>query len=203
MSTAIRGALGHLAVEDGRLPTKGDVMREAEPHRRAWLALGTCALVLGWIEATGMAGVRESYVQDLGSMSVEYPVVVLSMWLLAAEIIREVCSLLIIAGLAWFAGRRSVDRLAAFLVAFGVWDITYYVVLSAAVGWRESLAPWDGLPLVLLPSVAPAWGPFAIGTSCIVAGTYLLWTASRVHDISRCDRATPSRQRKTRGSAAA
>ena len=42
-------------------------------------------------------------------------------------------------------------------IAFGVWDIFYYVFLKAICGWPHSLADWDILFLLPLPWWGPVW----------------------------------------------
>ena len=36
----------------------------------------------------------------------------------------EACTMLVLGAVAWLAGRRLADRAGAFLLSFGIWDLT-------------------------------------------------------------------------------
>jgi hypothetical protein len=61
--------------------------------------------------------------------------------------------------IGWFAGKNKLQRFAYFNIAFGVWDIFYYVFLYIFLGWPESLFTWDILFLIPFPWVGPVWAP--------------------------------------------
>ena len=82
--------------------------------------------------------------------------------ILAIEVGREAVSLLLLATWAWLAGRELRERVAHFVLAFGIWDILYYVFLRLVTGWPTSLL--DGDVLFLIP--APWYGPVATPVLC-------------------------------------
>ena len=63
------------------------------------------------------------------------------------------------------AGRTWQTRLGYSAIAFGVWDIFYYVFLKVIYDWPKSLFDWD--ILFLLP--LPWWGPVLAPMSVAVA----------------------------------
>lgn len=81
---------------------------------------------------------------------------------LAVELGRELMSIVMLLAVGMLAGRRPLERFVFFLCGFGVWDIIYYVVLYAALGWPESLATWDILFLIPVPWIGPVWAPAAL-----------------------------------------
>jgi hypothetical protein len=97
-------------------------------------------------------------------------------WLLPTEQGREAATLVMIAAVAWLAGRTLAQRAGAFLLVFGLWDITYYVGLFAHLRWPSSLASMD--LLFLLPPHPwwnqPVWVPIAISIGLIACGVWLL-----------------------------
>jgi hypothetical protein len=95
------------------------------------------------------------------------------------EVIREACTLVVLGAVAWLAGRRWAHRVGAFLLLFGLWDLTYYAGLKLMLGWPESLGTWDILFLIPVPWVAPVWAPAMIAGVFVVAGSYVFWTAQR------------------------
>ena len=56
-------------------------------------------------------------------------------------------------------------------VAFGVWDIFYYVFLKMICGWPHSLLDWDILFLLPLPWWGPVLAPVLISLLLILWGT--------------------------------
>ena len=90
--------------------------------------------------------------------------------LAAIEVGREVATIVMLASLGVLLGRRWVDRLAWTAVAFGVWDIFYYVWLWVFLGWPHSPAAWDVLFLIPVPWAGPVWAPIAVSAALVGLG---------------------------------
>jgi hypothetical protein len=157
----------------------------ASRERRAtYISLWIVALSFGWIEAAVVVYLRELYLREASLHPVTFAdlqitMVSLPSRLITMEIAREACTLLLLGGVAWLAGRRFADRAGAFLIAFGIWDLTYYGVLALVTGWPDTLRAWDILFLIPAPWVAPVWAPMTVALLFIGAGTYLFWSADR------------------------
>jgi len=87
------------------------------------------------------------------------------------EVIRELATLLMLFAVGWLAGRNWRTRLSYSLIAFGVWDILYYVFLAVIVGWPKSVFDWDVLFLIPLPWWGPVLAPALIALMMILGGT--------------------------------
>jgi len=87
----------------------------------------------------------------------------------AVELPRELATLVMLFAVGVLAGRTWRDRFGYALVAFGVWDIFYYVFLKMMCGWPHSLLDWD--ILFLLPM--PWWGP--VLAPVLISGLMILW----------------------------
>lgn len=94
-------------------------------------------------------------------------------WLMQTEIAREVATLVMLGAIAWLAGRNWRARLGYFLVAFGIWDIFYYVFLAPMSGWPRSLLDWDVLFLIPLPWWGPVLAPVCIAALMVYGGTLI------------------------------
>ncbi len=70
------------------------------------------------------------------------------------------------------AGRSWRSRLGYAAVAFGVWDIFYYVFLKVMCGWPHSLLDWDILFLLPLPWWGPVLAPVSIALLMLLWGTF-------------------------------
>ena len=88
-----------------------------------------------------------------------------------AEIVREAATLVMLFTVGWLAGRTWRTRLGYALVAFGVWDVFYYVFLKVLTGWPHSLLDWDILFLLPLPWWGPVLAPVLIAVLMMVWGT--------------------------------
>lgn len=152
-------------------------------RRGRYASVWAMALAFGWIEASVVVYLRDIYLRGVALQGPDYlkalqvTLVSLPPRLVGVEVAREACTILLLGAAAWLAGRRPADRAGAFLLSFGIWDLTYYVALKLVLGWPDNLSAWDILFLIPLPWVAPVWAPVTVGTLFIVAGSYLFWTA--------------------------
>ena len=159
-------------------------MRNHE-RRPALAGLWVFALTFGWIEASVVVYLREVYLREMSLPETGYfeglqiTLVSLPNRLVVLEMVREACTIFSLGAVAWLAGDRPRDRAGAFLVSFGIWDLTYYGALKLVTGWPDSSSTWDILFLIPLPWVAPVWAPVAVATVLTVAGTFLFWTPER------------------------
>jgi hypothetical protein len=90
------------------------------------------------------------------------------------ELGREGATLVMLAGVALLAARNRREWLAVFVIAFGVWDIFYYVFLKLLLGWPASLMTWDILFLLPVPWVGPVLTPTLVALVMILGGTLVL-----------------------------
>jgi hypothetical protein len=94
--------------------------------------------------------------------------------LLVVEVGREFATLVMFVALAYAVARTRVQWWAAILIAFGVWDIFYYVWLEVLLGWPASLAAWDVLFLVPGQMTGPVYAPVSVSALMVLAGVLFL-----------------------------
>ncbi|RME94911.1 MAG: hypothetical protein D6766_04700 [Verrucomicrobia bacterium] len=133
-----------------------------------WLAVTLYALAMAWVEAAVVCYLRTIIGEFDPARPAPTP---LPGNLIGAEMIREVATLIMLGTVAWLAGEGRRSRVGAFLLAFGVWDIGYYVFLVPLTGWPHGLADWDILFLLPLPWWGPVWAPVSIALLMILAGS--------------------------------
>jgi hypothetical protein len=121
--------------------------------RFLWLAI--FAIAMGFLEGIVVVYLRELYYPE----GFEFPLKLMSSELVRAEWIREVATLVMLAGVGIIAGRNGLQRLFYALFAFGVWDIFYYVALNLLLGWPASLLTWDLLFLIPVSWLGPVLAP--------------------------------------------
>jgi len=88
-----------------------------------------------------------------------------------AELVREAATLVMLLAVGILAGRNWRGRLGYAAVAFGFWDIFYYIFLKLLCGWPHSVFDWDVLFLLPLPWWGPVLAPTLIAVLMILWGT--------------------------------
>lgn len=89
---------------------------------------------------------------------------------LLIEIGREASTIAMLAGFGLAAGRNFNQRMAAFAVVFGLWDMFFYVFLRLMIHWPQSIFTWDILFLIPLPWVGPVIAPVIVASTLVVCG---------------------------------
>jgi hypothetical protein len=90
-----------------------------------------------------------------------------------AEVIREVATILILLTVADLAVKTNRQRLGAFLIAFSMWDLFYYVFLKFLAGWPISLFDTDIYFLIPVASIGPVITPIVIFLILFAVGVKL------------------------------
>ena len=94
--------------------------------------------------------------------------------LLKTELVREAATLAMLSAAALLASANVRQWMAALVVAFGVWDISFYAFLKLLLGWPRSWLTWDLLFLIPVPWVGPVIAPVAVSLTMIAAGLVIL-----------------------------
>jgi hypothetical protein len=90
--------------------------------------------------------------------------------LLKVEVVRESATLAMLAAAAFLVGRSGAQWLAAFLIAFGAWDLSFYAFLKLLLHWPDSWLTWDLLFLIPVPWAAPVLAPVLVSVTMIGGG---------------------------------
>src|SRR5437773_1916477 len=144
--------------------TRGTAMTD----KQRWLIVVLYAAAMAYVESAVVLYLRTM----VGHVDPYQPdPVMLPEGLIRAEMVREAATLIMLFAVGWLAGRTWRSRLGYTLVAFGVWDILYYVFLILLSGWPRSLLDWDILFLLPLPWWGPVLAPVSIALVMILWGT--------------------------------
>jgi hypothetical protein len=133
------------------------------------LGLAIFSIAMGYLESAVVIYLRLL----LYPTGFNFPLAPIPSHVALIEFFRELATLIMLAGIAWFAGKNRSQRFAYFLFCFGIWDICYYVFLKLLLDWPQSFFTWDILFLIPLPWVGPVIAP------CIVSLTMILYTIAR------------------------
>jgi hypothetical protein len=137
-------------------------------NRRRWLVVVTYAAAMAWVESAVVF-----YLRTMIDRIEPYQVNPLPQigGLGPAEMVREAATMVMLLTVGILAGRNWRSRLGYTALAFGVWDIFYYIFLRVMCGWPHSLLDWDILFLLPLPWWGPVLAPICIALLMICWGT--------------------------------
>jgi hypothetical protein len=137
-------------------------------ERKRWLTVVVFAIAMAWVESAVVF-----YLRTLSNRIDPYQTEPLPpvAGLASVELVREAATLLMLFTVGMLAGKNWRSRWGYAAIAFGVWDIFYYVFLKVITGWPNSLTDWDVLFLLPLPWWGPVIAPVLIATLMILWGT--------------------------------
>jgi hypothetical protein len=144
--------------------------------RARWCLVVVFATAMAWVEAATVFYIRALVDRVNPYQSEPLP---LHGALGNVELVREAATLVMLATVGWLAGRTWKERSAYFAIAFGCWDVLYYVFLRPISGWPNTLFDWDILFLLPLPWWGPVIAPVSIAVLLIVCGTLATQTRDR------------------------
>jgi hypothetical protein len=133
-----------------------------------WVFLFGLAFAL--VESSVVVYLRSLYYPE----GFSFPLKLISPQHLWVELSREAATIVMLAAVGILAGSKAWEKFGYFLVAFGVWDIFYYVWLKVMVGWPTALTDWDILFLIPLPWIGPVIAPVLISLMMIVCGSIVV-----------------------------
>jgi hypothetical protein len=140
-----------------------------KPDWKRWVTVVVFAIAMAWMESATVF-----YLRSMIGRIVPYQANPLPMIgrFGPVELVRELATLIMLFAVGVLAGKTWRARLGYSAVAFGFWDIFYYVFLRMICGWPRSLFDWDILFLIPLPWWGPVLAPMLIALLMILWGTF-------------------------------
>jgi len=134
------------------------------------LLITIISIVFAYIESSVVVYLRDLLYPE----GFSFPLKPIEGQLLLIELGREFATMVLLLGFALLAGKTLMQRFAYFSLAFGVWDIFYYVWLKIFINWPESLLTWDLLFLIPIPWIGPVLSPVLVSLSLIITALILI-----------------------------
>jgi hypothetical protein len=150
--------------------------------RTSWIVVAMFAVAMAWVEAAVVYDLR--VLVDRLEPHQPDPLPIAGA-IGAIELVREAATLVMLAAVGWLAGRTPRTRLAYAAIAFGIWDVFYYLSLKVMYGWPRSLLDWDVLFLLPLPWWGPVVAPVSIALLMVVWGTLAIGSTTDLDSESR------------------
>ncbi len=124
------------------------------------------AIAMGILEAIVVVYLRELYYPA----GFRFPLKPMPEKILITEMLREGCTIAMLAALAASITKIFYLRLSYFLFTFGAWDIFYYAGLKALLDWPPDIMTWDILFLIPVTWAAPVLSPLIAAVTMIGLG---------------------------------
>jgi hypothetical protein len=126
---------------------------------------------MAFIEAAVVVYLRAIYYPE----GFKFPLRAIIDYKIVVELFREIATILMLLSVSMLSGRRLYERFAYFMIAFGVWDIFYYIWLKVSLDWPSTIFDWDVLFLIPLPWIGPVIAPVSISFLLIVFGLFIAY----------------------------
>ena len=143
-------------------------MNQKQEKRLRWFTVVVFAIAMAWVESAVVYYLRTHIDRIEPHQANPLPLIG---DLAPVELVRELATMTMLLTVGILAGKTWRARWGYAALAFGVWDIFYYVFLKVMCGWPRSLLDWDILFLIPLPWWGPVLAPMLIAALMIVWGT--------------------------------
>jgi len=128
------------------------------------------AIAMGIMEAICVNYIRQIIFPPDGSIA-NAPI---SNFNFAVEAIRELMTIIMLTTVSILSAHNIRTRLAMFFLAFGTWDILYYVGLRIFLKWPASIMDWDTLFLIPVAWYSPVLVPMLISLYFIFGSIFII-----------------------------
>src|SRR5436190_5754021 len=142
--------------------------RTVPPNVVRWLTVALFATGMAWVESAVVFYLRTMIHRIEPYQPTPLPIIG---GLGPVEFTREFATMVMLFTVGMLAGRTWRSRVGYAAIAFGVWDIFYYVFLKVLCGWPHSLSDWDILFLLPMPWWGPVLAPVLVALLLILWGT--------------------------------
>lgn len=142
-----------------------------------WLTI--FAIAMAFVESAVVVYLRAIFYPD----GFKFPLNAITDYKIVIEVFREAATIFMLLSVTFLAGAKRWERFAYFMLAFGVWDIFYYIWLKVLINWPASLFDWDILFLIPLPWISPIIAPVSISLLMIIFSILIVRSIHRGCDF--------------------
>jgi hypothetical protein len=146
---------------------------------RTFTYAGLFAIAMGFMEAIVVVYLRKLYY----SQGFDFPLKTMPSDMLSLELVREICTVVMLIFIALIAGKNKLQKFAWFIYCFAIWDIFYYVGLKLFLNWPPSLFTWDILFLIPLPWIGPVIAPVICSLTMILLAVCIVVLQEKGYEV--------------------
>lgn len=134
------------------------------------ISVSLFAVAMGLLEAICVVYIRKIFFPPDGNIT-NAPILGFNFTL---EAIRETMTIIMLTTTSILAAFNWRTRLAMFFLAFGIWDIFYYIGLKIFLDWPATIMDWDTLFLIPVAWYSPIIIPVLISTYFISGSIFII-----------------------------
>jgi hypothetical protein len=149
-------------------------------ERARWATVVAFSIAMAWVEAACVLYLRTLVNRVQPYQANPLPI---NDALGNVELWREASTLVMLAAVGMLAGSTWKRRAGYAAVAFGAWDVFYYLFLRLISGWPNTVFDWDILFLLPLPWWGPVLAPVGIAIVMMLWGTLVTQSGDRGTDV--------------------
>jgi hypothetical protein len=143
-------------------------MDKAVVHKLFWVCL--FGITFAFVESTIVVYLRALYYPE----GLTFPLTMINPKHLVVELVRELATIIMLIAVGVIAGGKRWEKFGYTLVAFGIWDIFYYVWLKVTLDWPRTLTDWDVLFLIPVPWLGPVIAPVVLALFFVLCGALMV-----------------------------
>ncbi len=136
-------------------------------------------IAFGFLEGIVVVYLRAIYYPD----GFRFPLTLLDPQMLKVEIVREFCTIIMLAIIGWILGKTKGERFSFFIFTFGVWDIFYYVTLKLLLNWPQKILEWDVLFLIPITWIGPVLAPVICSFGMILIALIYVYMQGKNYEV--------------------
>lgn len=134
-----------------------------------WIAI--FAIAMGFVESAVVVYLRAIYYPE----GFAFPLRTLDPGIAITEVMRESATMIMLITIAMITFKQAISRFAAFIYAFAIWDIFYYVFLYLLLKWPPTLLTLDILFLIPVTWVGPVLAPIINSMTMILLALIIIY----------------------------
>lgn len=139
-------------------------------QNRALLWVTIFAVAFAFVESSVVVYLRALYYPE----GFSFPLKVINRHHIYIELAREFSTIMMLVAVGALAGATRWQKFGYFMIAFGVWDIFFYVWLKVCINWPASIFDWDILFLLPVPWIGPVIAPVLISLLMITGAILII-----------------------------
>lgn len=126
------------------------------------VALSAYAIAMAFVETAVVIYLRELYYPGGFFVRAAADLRVIPWEILRVELWREAATMVMLAAVGFLAFDKAKEKFWAFVFAFSLWDLFYYLFLYVFLRWPSSLSTTDVYFLIPRPWIGPVWFPLLL-----------------------------------------
>lgn len=146
---------------------------------KKFIPVSIFSVAFGLLESIVVVYLRKIYYPD----GFSFPLTILQPDMLKIEIVREICTIVMLLSIGYISGKTFLERFSFFIFSFGVWDIFYYAGLKLFLNWPESLFTWDVLFLIPITWIGPVIAPIICSIGMILIALITIYLNQKSYQI--------------------